>query len=119
MESVYQHCRNKIVMNCAVVWGEHLKCFVRFSRPLHNLKFGQITSLSKRGLQRNVPKCNARVGRAELLFLLIKPIVLWRSRSRHRRPYLRSGSLSNDNGEGNENVILKYSCFEKGCLKEA
>ena len=61
---------------------------------------------------RTAKKCTkmqtARAGRAELLFLLIKPIVLWRSRSRHRRLYLSSGSLSNDNGDGNENVILKY-----------
>ena len=28
MESVYQHCRNKIGMNCEVVWGENKKCFV-------------------------------------------------------------------------------------------
>ena len=46
---------------------------------------------------RTAKKCtkmqNARAGRAELLFLLIKPIVLWRSRSRHRPPYLGSGSL--------------------------
>ena len=38
---------------------------------------------------RTATKCtnmqNARAGRAELLFLLIKPIVLWRSRSRRRR----------------------------------
>ena len=33
---------------------------------------------------------NARAGRAELLFLLIKPIVLWRSRSRRRRPCVSS-----------------------------
>ena len=50
---------------------------------------------------------NARAGRTELLFLLIKPIVLWRSRSRHRPPYQSSGSLigslGNDNGDGNEN----------------
>lgn len=32
-----------------------------FSRPLHNLKFGQFTSLPSRGRQRNVPKCKTHV----------------------------------------------------------
>ena len=32
----------------------------------------------------------ARAGRAQLLFLLIKPVVSWRFRSRLRRPRLRS-----------------------------
>ena len=120
-----------------VVWEKNLKCFVRSSRPLHNLKFGQFTSLSR---TRTAKKCT---GRAEVLFLLIdlftdtaailisivsnsyygmprgqihinllpehpimssetieikmaavsakrsiKPIVLWRSRCRRRRPCL-------------------------------
>lgn len=55
-------------MSGVVVWEENYKCFVRFPRPLHSLKFGQFTSLS---------------GRQRILF--IKPIVLWRSRSRRRR----------------------------------
>ena len=43
---------------------------------------------------REAKKCtkmqNERAGRAELLFLLIKPIVLWRSRSRGRRSCVSS-----------------------------
>ena len=41
---------------------------------------------------RTAKKCTKmQNARAELLFLLIKPIVLWRSRSRHRPPYLKAG----------------------------
>ena len=46
MENVYEHFRNKIGMN-GVVREKSLKCFVRFSRPVHNLKFGQFTLLGK------------------------------------------------------------------------
>ena len=47
-----------------------------------------------RGRQRNVQKhINAC---AELLFLLIKPIVLWRSRCRRRRRILRSLLINSD-----------------------
>ena len=51
---------------------------------------------------------NARAGRAELLFLLTRAIVLWRSLSRRRRPCVSSllGSFSNDNGDVNENVTI-------------
>ena len=63
MESVYRPRRNKIGKNGVVVWEENLKCFVRFSHPVHNHKFGQIASL---------------------------------------------GSFSNDDGNGNENVISKH-----------
>ena len=52
---MYQHCRNKIGMNGVVVWEKKIKCFVRFSRPLTNLKFGQFTSFAGRGRQINVP----------------------------------------------------------------
>ena len=48
-----------------------------------------------------------------VLFWLIKPIVLRRSRCRRRRRCLGSqiGSLSNDDGDGdgNENNISKYN----------
>ena len=58
------------------------------SRSPQNLEFGHFTLLFCRGRQRNVQKTyNAR---AELLFLLIKPIVLRRSRRRRRRRILRS-----------------------------
>ena len=88
---MYQNCRNKIGMNGVAIWEENQKCFVTFSRPLHNLEFREFTSLSGRGRQRNVPKTqNARAGRAERLFLFIKRIVLWLSRSHRRRPYIRS-----------------------------
>ena len=51
------------------------------------IKFDHFTSLSRRERERNVSKWkNARAGRAELLFLFIKPIVMWSSRSRRRRP---------------------------------
>ena len=46
MESVYQHSRNKIGMNCGI------KCFVMFSRPLHNLTFSQFTWSSGRRRQK-------------------------------------------------------------------
>ena len=51
---------------------------------------------------------NARAGHAELLFLLTRAIVLWRSLSRRRRPCVSSllGSFSNDNGDVNENVTI-------------
>ena len=78
-------------MNGVAIWEENQKCFVTFSRPLHNLEFSQFTSLSGRGRQRNVPKTqSARAGRAERLFLFIKRIVLWRSRSHRCRSYLSS-----------------------------
>ena len=61
MESVYQNYRNKTGMNGMIVWEENLKCFVTFLCPLHNFKFGHFTSLSRRGRQRNVPKCKTHV----------------------------------------------------------
>ena len=55
-----------------VVWEKNLKCFVRSSLPLHNLKFGQFTSLSRTRTPKKCTKIqNARAGRAEVLFLLI------------------------------------------------
>ena len=58
MKSVYQHRGNKNVgMNGVVVLEENLKYFVRFLRPLYNLKFGQFMSLPGRGGERIVPKC--------------------------------------------------------------
>ena len=51
---------------------------------------------------------------AELLFLLIKPIVLWRSRCRCRRRCLSSfGSLSNKDGNGDENAICIFDIKKK------
>ena len=50
--SEWKVCFN-IGMRGVVVWDVNLKCFVSFSRPLHNpLKFGQFTSLSGRRRQK-------------------------------------------------------------------
>ena len=47
--------------------GKKIKnIFWRFSRPLHNLKFSQFTSLSGQGQQRIVPKC-----KIQFVFLFI------------------------------------------------
>ena len=50
----------KLAWTVWLFWKK-LKCFVRFSRPLHNLKFCQFTSLSGRKRQRNVPNCKTNV----------------------------------------------------------
>ena len=53
------------------------------SRSSKNLEFGHFTLLFCRGQRTNVPK--RKNARAERLFLLIKPIVLWRCHCRCRR----------------------------------
>ena len=84
MESVYQHCRNKIGIT---VWlfGKKIKMF---RQVLTSSTQPRIWSFHVVIRKRKAKKCtkmqNARAGREELLFLLIKPIVLWRSRSRSR-----------------------------------
>ena len=78
---MHQHCRNKIGENCVVVWGEYSKCFVMISRPLSTQP--EIWSIPVVVRTRTPKKCNkmknASAGHAELLFLLIRAIVLWRS----------------------------------------
>ena len=77
MESLYQHSVNKIGSNGVDIKGENWKFIVRCSRPPHDLKFGQITSLSWRGLARNVHKCKTHVRCVQsFCFLLIKRIVV-------------------------------------------
>ena len=84
--------RFNIGMRGMVVWDVNFKCFVRFSRPLHNpLKFGQFTSLSGRRRQKKcVKKQNASARRAGPFFRFINRIILWRSRSRSGRPCVNS-----------------------------
>ena len=74
---MYQHCRNKIGMN-GVVDVPHTTSNLVNSRRCQD----------KGGTEKCTKMQNARArraGRAELLFLLIKPIVLWRPRRRRRR----------------------------------
>ena len=92
-------------MNGIKVRKKKNKFAVMRSRSLENMKFGHLL-LFCRGRERNVPKCKKSYARAERLFLLIKPIVLWgsRCRCRCRRRCLSSllGSLSNNDDDDNE-----------------
>ena len=81
---VCPHSKNKIGENGVdnnyrENWKFNVWCFC----STQNLKSDHFTSLSEREGWSNIKKVsNARSWRAELLFLLIKAIVLWRSRSR-------------------------------------
>ena len=72
-----------------------------FRQSLTSSTYPQLWSIHFVFRTRTATKCtkmqNTRAGRAELLFLLIKPIVLWRSRSRRRRPCVSSLNMSNKN----------------------
>ena len=87
MESVHQHCRNKIGMNgTEVVWEKNKifrQVFTSSTQPLICLD----------GTAKKCTKMqNACAGCVELLFLLIKSIVLWRLSSfLHKLPII-SGS---------------------------
>ena len=76
------------------------------SRSRVNINFGHFTLLFCREWQRNVQKCNPR---PERLFLLIKPIVLWRSRCRSR---CRSQCVSSVLVNGNENAARNQNAIE-------
>ena len=105
---MYQDCRNKIGVNGVVVWEKKLN-----SSRSHVLYTTSNLVNSRRWLTRTAKKCtkmqNPRAGRAELLFLLITPIVLWRSRSCCRRACVSfyQRKLSSNNPEARFSKVPK------------
>ena len=75
--------------------GKERKFAIMCSRPRQNLKFGHLTLIFCRGRQRNVPKCKKHVQRDCFVTFSLT----------------FSFSFSNDDGDGNEKVVLKYNCW--------
>ena len=84
MENVSPHSKIKIGENGVDIEREKFR-----RQVLASFTWPQIWSfhvvVTARTAKKWIKMQNARAGRAELLFLLIKPVILWRSRRRLRR----------------------------------
>ena len=92
MESAYEICRNEIVMNCLVVWGENVLMFrsvLTSSTQPENWSINVVVRTRTEAKKCTKMK-NALAGSAELLFLLTRVIFLLSSRRRCRRPCVSS-----------------------------
>ena len=92
MESAYEICRNEIVMNCLVVWGENVLMFrsvLTSSTQPENWSI-HVVVRTRTATKKCTKMKNALAGSAELLFLLIRVIFLLSSRRRCRRPCVSS-----------------------------